>query len=474
MALVTTAEVCDANPQLIVSGELRALQPVFQIYGRRQVFSGPVVTLKVFEDNVLIREFLEEKVQAQNNGWAGIVVNGCVRDVDEINGCDIGVRALASHPVKANKKGIGEKHVPITIAGTRISDGEWLYADTDGLHWYYSFAAISVFYYIESLGFDQSLYYFCSEINNVCGAIKLTGHITSLFVFVFVLFPIMALFAYRYRTSYEDNGGCKCTKIFYGNTELDRLGSHSMEIEEKDGTTSNNKGGNELRFVQFEIPDMNISLLQSKNAPHSHIECSHIFSEIPEAEFTMEPLNSELMLHDLHEIERSVYSVVDMSVEYSCEQKANLLEDADSVQGEFGEDECESKYSVLLENVWEIDALCMTMLAMMSSDSGKLIFDFILSEGRGSIPADKSVHTNLHVRCFMHTNDSAAANATPAQQNWNVKMHQVQLSDNILVLIDYLWRDFLALLENDKELIQMRNRFQASNDLTLLHLPNDS
>ncbi|KAG6590097.1 putative 4-hydroxy-4-methyl-2-oxoglutarate aldolase 2, partial [Cucurbita argyrosperma subsp. sororia] len=157
MALVTTAEVCDANPQLIVNGELRALEPVFQIYGRRQVFSGPVVTLKVFEDNVLIREFLEEKgngrvlvvdgggskrcailggnpvVQAQNNGWAGIVVNGCVRDVDEINGCDIGVRALASHPMKAYKKRVGEKHVPITIAGTRIMDGEWLYADTDGI-----------------------------------------------------------------------------------------------------------------------------------------------------------------------------------------------------------------------------------------------------------------------------------------------------------------------------------------------------
>ncbi|CAH9095926.1 unnamed protein product [Cuscuta epithymum] len=157
MALVTTAEVCDANPHLIVSGELRALQPIFQIYGRRQVFSGPIVTLKVFEDNVLIREFLEEKgngrvlvvdgggslrcailggnpvVQAQNNGWAGIVVNGCIRDVDEINGCDIGVRALASHPMKANKKGNGEKHVPISLGGTRICDGEWLYADTDGI-----------------------------------------------------------------------------------------------------------------------------------------------------------------------------------------------------------------------------------------------------------------------------------------------------------------------------------------------------
>ncbi|CAD6335257.1 unnamed protein product [Miscanthus lutarioriparius] len=154
---LATAEVCDANPHLIMNGELRALQPIFQIYGRRQVFAGPIVTLKVYEDNVLIREFLEEKgqgrvlvvdgggsmrcailggnpvQQAQNNGWAGILVNGCIRDVDEINGCDIGVRALSSHPMKANKKGMGEKHVPVNIAGTRICDGEWLYADTDGI-----------------------------------------------------------------------------------------------------------------------------------------------------------------------------------------------------------------------------------------------------------------------------------------------------------------------------------------------------
>jgi RraA family protein len=154
---LATAEVCDANSDLITSGELRALQPVFRMYGRRQVFAGPIVTLKVFEDNVLVREFLEEKGQgrvlvvdgggslrcailggnlaqmAQNNGWAGIVVNGCIRDVDEIDGCDIGVRALGSHPMKSNKKGVGEKHAPVTIAGTRVCGGEWLYADADGI-----------------------------------------------------------------------------------------------------------------------------------------------------------------------------------------------------------------------------------------------------------------------------------------------------------------------------------------------------
>ncbi|XP_061370097.1 putative 4-hydroxy-4-methyl-2-oxoglutarate aldolase 3 isoform X2 [Gastrolobium bilobum] len=128
-----------------------------EIYGQSRAFSGPIVTLKVFEDNVLVRELLETKGEgrvlvidgggsmrcalvggnlvqlAQSMGWAGIVVNGCIRDVDEINGCDIGVRALASHPLKSNKKGNGEKHVPVYVAGTFIREGEWLYADNDGV-----------------------------------------------------------------------------------------------------------------------------------------------------------------------------------------------------------------------------------------------------------------------------------------------------------------------------------------------------
>lgn len=157
MAALATTEVCDTYPRLVENGELRVLQPIFQIYGRRRAFSGPVVTLKVFEDNVLLRDFLEERgngrvlvvdgggslrcailggnvvVSAQNNGWAGIIVSGCIRDVDEINRCDIGVRALTSNPLKASKKGAGEKNVPIYIAGTRILSGEWCYADSDGI-----------------------------------------------------------------------------------------------------------------------------------------------------------------------------------------------------------------------------------------------------------------------------------------------------------------------------------------------------
>ncbi|GAA0154625.1 aldolase [Lithospermum erythrorhizon] len=157
MASLATAEACDSNTALLVTGDLRALQPIFQIYGQCRAFSGPIVTLKVFEDNVLVREMLETRGEgrvlvidgggsmrcalvggnlgqlAQNMGWSGIVVNGCIRDVDEINSCDIGVRALASHPQKSNKKGNGEKHGLIHVGGTLIRDGEWLYADSDGI-----------------------------------------------------------------------------------------------------------------------------------------------------------------------------------------------------------------------------------------------------------------------------------------------------------------------------------------------------
>ncbi|KAJ1434849.1 Ribonuclease E inhibitor RraA/RraA-like protein [Sesbania bispinosa] len=155
--MAATAEICDTNAAHIVSGDLRILHPVFRIYGQARAFSGPIVTVKVFEDNKLVREVLETKGEgrvlvidgggsmrsalmggnmvqlAQSMGWAGIVVNGCVRDVDEINGCDIGVRALASYPLKSGKKGTGEKHVPVYVAGTFIRDGEWLYADNDGI-----------------------------------------------------------------------------------------------------------------------------------------------------------------------------------------------------------------------------------------------------------------------------------------------------------------------------------------------------
>ncbi|KAK4363942.1 hypothetical protein RND71_015300 [Anisodus tanguticus] len=80
---------------------------------------------QVFEDNVLVRELLETR------GEGGVLVIEIW--VGQINGCDIGVRALASHPKKSVKKGHGEKHVPIYVGGTLIHEGEWLYAYSDGI-----------------------------------------------------------------------------------------------------------------------------------------------------------------------------------------------------------------------------------------------------------------------------------------------------------------------------------------------------
>lgn len=152
-----TCDLCDANEDKLADGSLAVLPPVFQKFGKRAAFSGPAATLKVFEDNVLVRAALETPgegrvlvvdgggslrcalvggnlgVLAEKNGWAGIVVNGCIRDSEEINGCDIGVRALATHPQRSVRKGIGERELRVTIAGVAVHPGDWIYADADGV-----------------------------------------------------------------------------------------------------------------------------------------------------------------------------------------------------------------------------------------------------------------------------------------------------------------------------------------------------
>ena len=152
-----TTDLCDDNPQLLEDGRLTVLPPVFRHFGQRVKFSGKVITLKVFEDNALVRAMLETPgngsvlvidgggsvrralvggqlaLLAQDNDWAGIVVDGCVRDSDEINACDIGVRALAAHPQKSAKKGVGERNVRVQISGVPVSPGDWVYADADGV-----------------------------------------------------------------------------------------------------------------------------------------------------------------------------------------------------------------------------------------------------------------------------------------------------------------------------------------------------
>ena len=154
---VQTADLCDQHESKLRDGSLRVATPLFHTYGGRRRFHGPIATLKLFEDNSLVRSALESAGGGRvlvvdgggslrcalvgdqlaqlgvKNGWAGILVNGCIRDSRAIGEMDIGVLALATHPQKSVKKGIGEADVAVTFAGISFRPGEYLYADDDGV-----------------------------------------------------------------------------------------------------------------------------------------------------------------------------------------------------------------------------------------------------------------------------------------------------------------------------------------------------
>lgn len=147
-----TADLCDAH-----TDQLRVATPMFKAYGGKAAFHGQIVTLKLFEDNSLVRTAFGEpgtgKVLvidgggslrcaligdqlaqlALQNGWEGAVVYGCIRDSATINTLDIGVRALDTHPMKSVKRGIGERDLAVTFAGVTFTPGEWIYVDADGI-----------------------------------------------------------------------------------------------------------------------------------------------------------------------------------------------------------------------------------------------------------------------------------------------------------------------------------------------------
>ena len=152
-----TCDLCDANAERLASGSLTVLPPLFIGMGKRRAFAGQAFTLKVFEDNALVRAALETPGQgrvlvvdgggsvrsalvggnlaslAADNGWNGIVVFGAVRDLDEIEDCEVGVRALALHPQRSARKGVGDSNVKVMIAGVAVEPGDWIYADADGI-----------------------------------------------------------------------------------------------------------------------------------------------------------------------------------------------------------------------------------------------------------------------------------------------------------------------------------------------------
>lgn len=151
-----TPDLCDEF-ESDIGKSLRIVSPMFQRYGARATFSGEIVTLKIFEDNSLVRTAFAEDgkgkvlvidgggslrcalvgdqlaILAQKNGWEGVVVYGCIRDSVDINGINIGVRALNTHPQKSIKKNVGDRDIAVTFGGVTFNPGEWLYADEDGV-----------------------------------------------------------------------------------------------------------------------------------------------------------------------------------------------------------------------------------------------------------------------------------------------------------------------------------------------------
>jgi regulator of ribonuclease activity A len=130
---------------------------MFRSFGGAAQFSGPVSTVRCFEDNTLVKAAVDSPGQgrvlvvdggaslrralvggnlgaaAARNGWAGVLVNGCVRDVAELLPLPIGILALAPVPMPPRKQGQGERDVPVLIQGVGVRPGDWLYADPDGV-----------------------------------------------------------------------------------------------------------------------------------------------------------------------------------------------------------------------------------------------------------------------------------------------------------------------------------------------------
>ena len=152
-----TPDLLDANESKTADGSVRIVAPMFQRFGGRPSFSGRIVTLKLFEDNSLVREAFAEDgkgkvlvidgggslrcalvgdqlaILAHKNGWEGAIVYGCIRDSVDINQIDIGLRALNTHPLKSIKKGAGDRNLYVTFCGVTFKPDEWLYADEDGI-----------------------------------------------------------------------------------------------------------------------------------------------------------------------------------------------------------------------------------------------------------------------------------------------------------------------------------------------------
>ena len=152
----STCDLCDAHKG-DSDGGFRVLPPLFRDFGGLTRFAGPVSTVQCLDDNSRVREAVNSPGQgrvlvvdgagslrrslvggnlgkaAQDNGWAGVLVYGAVRDAAELRACQVGIRALALMPLPTDRRDQGLRDVPVQIEGVWVRPGDWLYADEDGI-----------------------------------------------------------------------------------------------------------------------------------------------------------------------------------------------------------------------------------------------------------------------------------------------------------------------------------------------------
>ena len=145
-------DLCDEH-----ADKIEVLAPIFRDYGAEDTFWGKAVTVRCYEDNSKVRELLatpgtgkvlvvdgggsvnralmgdQVAATAVENGWAGVVIYGAIRDAGAISSMALGVKALATHPIKTEKRDLGEIEVPVTFAGVTINTGDYIYADINGI-----------------------------------------------------------------------------------------------------------------------------------------------------------------------------------------------------------------------------------------------------------------------------------------------------------------------------------------------------
>lgn len=149
---VKTADLCDD-----FIDELQICTVEFKSYGKHKRFSGPISTVKVFEDNVLVKEALQTIPEghvlvvdgggsrrcalmgdmlgeiAQNRKLAGVIIYGCARDTADLGTQEIGVMAVGSMPVKSIKRGEGQRDEVLHFGNVAWKPGDYVYADEDGV-----------------------------------------------------------------------------------------------------------------------------------------------------------------------------------------------------------------------------------------------------------------------------------------------------------------------------------------------------